>query len=69
MEKWCCLKKFDFVVKNVPKKPDTVEFSYYNVSIDRKACVPMKMEFYDKESNLYQRPAPEGLAVFLYRPG
>jgi len=43
-----------FVVKNVPKKPDTVEFSYYNVSINRKTYVPMKMEFYDKDDKLYR---------------
>ncbi len=43
-----------FVVKNVPKKPDTVEFSYYNVAIDRKTYVPIKMEFYDKENKLYR---------------
>jgi outer membrane lipoprotein-sorting protein len=43
-----------YVVKNVPKKPETVEFSYYNVSIDRKTFVPMKMEFYDKEGRLYR---------------
>jgi hypothetical protein len=43
-----------FVVKNIPKKPDTVEFSYYNVSINRKTYVPMKMEFYDQENKLYR---------------
>jgi len=43
-----------FVVKNVPKRPDTVEFSYFNVSIDRKTYVPMKMEFFDKENKLYR---------------
>jgi len=43
-----------FVVKNVPKQPDTVEFNYYNVSIDRKTYVPMKMEFYDKGDKLYR---------------
>lgn len=43
-----------YVVKNVPKKPDTVEFSYYNVSIDRKNFVPVKMEFYDKKDKLYR---------------
>ena len=43
-----------FVIKNVPKKPDTVEFGYYNVSIDRKTHVPMKMEFFDKEGKLYR---------------
>jgi hypothetical protein len=43
-----------YVVKNVPKKPETVEFSHYNVSIDRTNFVPMKMEFYDKEGKLYR---------------
>lgn len=43
-----------YVVKNTPKKPETVEFSYYNVSIDKKSFVPMKMEFYDKEGKLYR---------------
>jgi outer membrane lipoprotein-sorting protein len=43
-----------FVIKNVPKQPDTVEFNYYNVSIDRKTFVPMKMEFYDKQNELYR---------------
>jgi outer membrane lipoprotein-sorting protein len=43
-----------YVVKNVPKQSDSVEFSYYNVSIDRKTFVPMKMEFYNKEGKLYR---------------
>lgn len=43
-----------YVVKNVPKKPDTVEFGYFNVSIDRRNFVPMKMEFFDKEGKLYR---------------
>jgi len=43
-----------FVVKNVPKEPETVEFGYYNVSIDRKTYVPVKMEFYDKKGKPYK---------------
>jgi outer membrane lipoprotein-sorting protein len=43
-----------FVVKNVPKQPDNVEFNYYNVSIDRKNFVPMKMEYYDKSGKLFR---------------
>ncbi|HUU16270.1 MAG TPA: outer membrane lipoprotein-sorting protein [Sedimentisphaerales bacterium] len=43
-----------FVIKNVPKQPDTVEFNYFNVSIDRKTYVPVKMEFYDKKNKLYR---------------
>jgi len=43
-----------FVIKNVPKQPNTVEFNYFNVSIDRKTYVPVKMEFYDKKNKLYR---------------
>ena len=43
-----------YLVKNTPKKPDTVEFSYFNVSIDCNTFVPMKMEFYDKKNKLYR---------------
>jgi len=43
-----------YVVRNVPKKPSIVEFNYYNVSIDRKNFVPVKMEFYDKKDKLYR---------------
>lgn len=43
-----------FIVKNIPKRPDSVEFSYYTVAINRTNFVPMKMEFFDKEGNLYR---------------
>ena len=43
-----------YIVKNVPKKPDTVEFSYYNVSIDKQTFMPMKMEYFDKNGSLYR---------------
>ncbi|MHC4544617.1 MAG: outer membrane lipoprotein-sorting protein [Planctomycetota bacterium] len=43
-----------FVIKNVPKKPDAVKFGYYNVAIDRKTYVPLKMEYYDKDNKLYR---------------
>jgi len=43
-----------FIVKNVPKKPESVEFNYFTVAIDRKTFVPVKMEFYDKKDKLYR---------------
>jgi outer membrane lipoprotein-sorting protein len=43
-----------FIVRNTPKKPDSVEFRYFDVAINRKTFVPMKMEFYDKEGKLYR---------------
>ncbi|MFA5292260.1 MAG: outer membrane lipoprotein-sorting protein [Phycisphaerae bacterium] len=43
-----------FVLKNIPKKPETVEFSYYLVYIDRKTYMPMKMEYFDRQNKLYR---------------
>jgi len=43
-----------YVVKNTPKTPDSVEFSYYTVAIDKTNYVPMKMEFFDKANKLYR---------------
>ena len=43
-----------YVVKNIPRKPGTVEFGSYNVWIDRKTFVPMKMEYYDKSGKAYR---------------
>jgi hypothetical protein len=43
-----------YVVKNTPLKPETVEFAYYNVTIDRKNYMPMKMEYYDKQDKLFR---------------
>jgi outer membrane lipoprotein-sorting protein len=43
-----------YVVKNTPKKPETVEFAYYTVSIDKTTFMPMKMEYYDNDNTLYR---------------
>jgi len=43
-----------YIVKNTPKDPATVEFSYFTVAIDKTNFVPMKMEFYDKTGTLYR---------------
>ncbi len=43
-----------YVVKNIPKKPDTVEFSYYLVYIDQRTFMPMKMEYFGKDGVLYR---------------
>ncbi len=43
-----------YVIKNVPKAPDTVEFSYYLVWIDKKTFMPMKAEYYDKAGKKYR---------------
>lgn len=43
-----------FVLKNIPKRPDEVEFEFYVAHIDKKTFVPMKMEFYKKGNRLYR---------------
>lgn len=43
-----------YVIRNTPKKPDAVEFSYYLVWIDRETFLPRKAEYYDKNDKLYR---------------
>lgn len=43
-----------WTIKNTPKNPDSVEFSYFTVEIDRKTYLPMKMEYFDKSGTLYR---------------
>ena len=44
-----------YVVKNTPKKPESVEFVYYIAYIDKKNFIPMKMEFYKKGDRAYRQ--------------
>lgn len=44
-----------FVIKNIPRDPNSVEFSYYNVWIDKDTFLPRKAEYYDRTSALYRR--------------
>lgn len=41
-----------YIIKNTPKDPAGVEFSYFNVLIDKKTYMPMKAEYYDKQGKL-----------------
>jgi hypothetical protein len=43
-----------FILKNTPKDPAGVEFSFHNVWIDRKTFMPMKAEYYDKDGRKYR---------------
>ncbi len=44
-----------WMIKNSPKDPDSVEFSYYMVWIDKQTYLPLKAEYYDKSDKLYRR--------------
>ncbi|MCP4118657.1 MAG: outer membrane lipoprotein-sorting protein [Desulfobacteraceae bacterium] len=43
-----------YIIKNVPKKPETVEFAYYTAHIDKKSFIPVKTGFYKKDGGLYR---------------
>jgi hypothetical protein len=43
-----------YVIKNTPKKPDDVEFSYYTVKIDKDTFLPRRAEYFDKNGTLYR---------------
>ncbi len=43
-----------YIIKNVPKNPDSVEFSYYNMWIRKDNFMPVKAEYYDKQGKLYR---------------
>ena len=44
-----------YLIKNVPKHPDQVRFSYYNVWIDKDTFLPRRAEYHDKNDKLYRR--------------
>ena len=43
-----------YVIRNTPKHPDSVEFSYYIVEIDKDTFLPRKAEYFDKNGKLYR---------------
>jgi outer membrane lipoprotein-sorting protein len=43
-----------YVLKNIPKDPVSVEFSFYRVWIDKKTFLPMKAEYADKADKPYR---------------
>ncbi len=43
-----------YVVKNTPKDPGSVEFSHYTVRIDKDTFLPRKAEYFDKNGKLYR---------------
>ena len=46
-----------YVIKNTPKAPATVEFASYTVWIDKVSFLPRKAENFDKRGTLYRRVA------------
>jgi len=44
-----------YVIKNVPKDPQSVEFSSYQVWIDKDTFLPRKADYYDANGKLYRQ--------------
>jgi outer membrane lipoprotein-sorting protein len=47
-------EKKAYVVRNTPKDPRGLEFSYYDIWIDKDTFMPMKAEYYNKEGKKYR---------------
>ncbi len=43
-----------YVLKNIPKNPATVEFSYFKMWIHRQTFIPVKIEYYDQRGEKYR---------------
>jgi len=43
-----------YVIRNTPRDPASVEFAYYKVWIDRDTFLPRKAEYYDRQDSLYR---------------
>lgn len=43
-----------YTLRNVPKDKKSVEFSYYDIYINKKTFLPEKAEYYDKQNKLYK---------------
>ena len=43
-----------YVLKNIPKRPDAVEFAYYLAYVNKDNFMPMKIEFYKKGNRLHR---------------
>jgi outer membrane lipoprotein-sorting protein len=57
-----------YVIKNIPKDPGAVEFSYYNLWIDKDTFLPREAEYYDRNGKLYRRVTAVKIRVIQGHP-
>jgi outer membrane lipoprotein-sorting protein len=43
-----------YMIKNTPLDPSSVEFSYFNIYIQKNNFIPIKAEYYDKQGKLFR---------------
>lgn len=44
----------EYIIKNIPKRPESVEFTYYIVHVDKSTFLPLKIEFYKDNQRCYR---------------
>lgn len=44
-----------YVLRSEPKDPDSVEFSWYQVWIDKQSYLPLKAVYYDRQNKAYRQ--------------
>jgi len=44
----------EYILDNVPKTPESVEFCHYFVHVDKKTFLPMRMQFFRKGNRAYR---------------
>lgn len=66
-ELWKTTKNY-YVLKNTPKDPDSVEFSYFTLWIHRKTFVVVKTEYYDKQGKKYREYTAKEVKVIQGYP-
>lgn len=57
-----------FVIKNTPKQPDSVEFASYTVWIDRETFLPRKAEYLNREGAVYRRVTADNVELIQGYP-
>lgn len=48
-------KNDSYVIKAVPKNPQSVEYAYYHATIDKKTYLPMLVEYFDSKNNVMRK--------------
>ena len=43
-----------YILKNIPKDPDSVEFSNFVMKIDKNTFIPEKVEYFNRQGKLYR---------------
>jgi len=57
-----------YVIKNIPKNPEAVEFSYYKMYIHKESFIPVQVEYFDKSDVKYRVAKALGVKTIQGHP-